>query len=131
MLKTACSAKEDSDDDGEMNALPAKKSRRKEAPGSCFFKGIGILGLYPDLIFISWYQSRERIPKRRKKNANRRGKRYSYVKIREFMQMAAAEGEKICSNLEKDAKRLSEEGLVRYRVTEETVTAEVGCSSQS
>lgn len=42
--------------------------------------------------------------------------------------MAAAEGEKICSNLEKDAKRLSAEGLVRYRVTEEAVTAEVGCS---
>ena len=45
--------------------------------------------------------------------------------------MAAAKGEKICSNLEKDAKRPSEEGLVRYRVTEETVIVEVGCSSQS
>ena len=45
--------------------------------------------------------------------------------------MAAAEGEKICNNLEKDAKRPSAEGLVRYRVTEEAVTAEVGCSSQS
>ena len=45
--------------------------------------------------------------------------------------MAATEGEKICSNLEKDAKRPSAEGLVRYRVTEEAVTAEVGCSSQS
>ena len=42
--------------------------------------------------------------------------------------MAAAESEKICSNLEKDAKRPSAEGLVRYRVTEEAVTAEVGCS---
>jgi len=31
---------------------------------------------------------------------------------------------------EKGAKRPSEEGLVRYRVTEETITAEVGCSSQ-
>ena len=37
------------------------------------------------------------------------------------------EGEKICSNLE-DAKRPSAEGLVRYRVTEEVVTVEVGCS---
>ena len=45
--------------------------------------------------------------------------------------MAAEEGEKICNNLEKDAKRPSAEGLVRYRVTEEVVTAEVGCSSQS
>ena len=42
--------------------------------------------------------------------------------------MAAAEGEKICSNLEKDAKRPSAEGLVRYHVTEETVTVEVGCT---
>lgn len=31
---------------------------------------------------------------------------------------------------QKDAKRPSVEGLVRYHVTEETVTAEVGCSSQ-
>ena len=44
--------------------------------------------------------------------------------------MAAAEGENICSNLEKDSKRPSAEGLVRYRVTEEAVTAEVGCSER-
>jgi len=31
---------------------------------------------------------------------------------------------------QKGAKRPSEEGLVRYHVTEEIVTAEVGCSSQ-
>ena len=43
--------------------------------------------------------------------------------------MAAAEGEKICNNLE-DAKRPSAEDLVRYRVTKEVVTAEVGCSEE-
>ena len=32
-----------------------------------------------------WYQSRERIPARRKRNASRRGKRYSCVKAGEFM----------------------------------------------
>lgn len=31
---------------------------------------------------------------------------------------------------QKDAKRPSAKGLVRYRITEETVTEEVGCSSQ-
>ena len=57
MLKTACSAEEDSDDDGEMNALPAKKSRRKQAPGSCFFKEIGILGNPQIPIFITLEES--------------------------------------------------------------------------
>ena len=47
-----------------------------------------------------------------------------------FVQVAAEEGEKICSNLEKDAKRPSAEGLLRYRVIEEVVTVEVGCNSQ-
>ena len=56
--------------------------------------------------------------------------KYQQVWSLYFVQMAAAEGEKICNNLE-DAKRPSAEGLVRYRVTEEAVTAEVGCSSQS
>ena len=91
------------------------------------FKEFVILGNPQNLIFIRWYQSRERIPERRKKNVNRSGKRYNYVKVGEFMQMAVAEGEKICSNLE-DAKRPSAEGLVRYHVTEEAVTAEVGCT---
>ena len=42
-------------------------------------------GKYPRSLFIKWYQSRERIPARRKKNASRRGKRYNYVKVGEFM----------------------------------------------
>ena len=51
------------------------------------------------------------------------------------MRRFAATLSKVCSigsteENQKDAKRPSVEGLVRYRVTEETVTAEVGCISQ-
>jgi len=65
----------------------------------------GDFGKYPRSLFIKWYQSRERISCEKEEECMQKGKEVQLclswrVYGLTVVQMVAAEGEKICSNLE-------------------------------